>query len=465
MNALVSDQLARFRKIIGGDKFREIFTSATYATRTPHFGMYTGRTPYSGDAKPASNKELAATFRENYLVDQNADADLQRRQLNNINGLKSINKYPARFSENGLEVFIENLEKNIHRPSPYDAELITRFEIQNCPPDIVITNYSMLEYMLMRQREANIWNKTKEWLDASTDNRLLIVLDEAHMYRGSAGGEILIVNMGRSKNGFNVCKKCGGAEVAEPNRNNVYFISQPFRANHAACSHDGTVATGIFLGYEFLSDMFMLDILYDSIKLVSSGNVEDKSILRTAVTTLHETLRKAVSLELDIDYNEINGGWRPRILSGSEPHIEMFFYDNLTSGAGYSSIIGSILDKVLDRARSILTDCACSRSCKNCLDNYWNQRHHQLFDRQLGLQLLDFAQFGKLPDEYNKSTQTEFLVPLQKLISEDGSQKSVAFEIIPALRKKPENNNTMMYLNPYDLTDWLPNTFMTYKNL
>lgn len=34
-----------------------------------------------------------------------------------------------------------------------------------------------LEYMLMRQREANIWDKTKEWLDKSRDNRLLVVLD------------------------------------------------------------------------------------------------------------------------------------------------------------------------------------------------------------------------------------------------------------------------------------------------
>ena len=152
-------------------------------------------------------------------------------------------------------------------------------------------------------------------------------------------------------------------------------------------------------------------------------------------------------------------------MSSNDAHIEMFFYDNLTSGAGYSSLIGSILDKVLDRARSILTECECSRSCKNCLDNYWNQRHHQLFDRQLGLQLLDFAQFGKLPDDYEASKQSAFLAPLQKLISEDGSLKPVQFEVTPALRKKPENTRTKMYLNPYDLTDWLPNAFMTYRNL
>jgi ATP-dependent helicase YprA (DUF1998 family) len=193
MNALVSDQLARFRKTIGSEKFREIFMRGTQTIRIPHFGMYTGRTPYSGDAKPASNRELATTFRENYLIDEIADADIQKRQDNNIKDLKSINKFPARFGENGLRVFIENLENNIHQPSPYDAEFITRFEMQGYPPDILITNYSMLEYMLMRQREANIWNKTKEWLDASSNNRLLIVLDETHMYRGSAGGEIALL--------------------------------------------------------------------------------------------------------------------------------------------------------------------------------------------------------------------------------------------------------------------------------
>jgi len=277
--------------------------------------------------------------------------------------------------------------------------------------------------------------------------------------------KVLTVNMGRSKNGFNVCKKCGGADVAEPNGNGVFSFSQPYHDNHSLCRHDGNVATGIFLGYEFLTDMFMLDISYDSVRLVGSANAEERSILRAAVTTLHEALKKAVSLVLDIDYNEISGGWRPRKMSSNDPHIEMFFYDNLTSGAGYSSLIGSILDKVLDRARSILTECECTRSCKNCLDNYWNQRHHQLFDRQLGLQLLDFAQFGKLPDGYNASEQKAFFVPLQKLITEDGTPKSIEFEVIHALQKKPDNTRSKMYLNPYDLTDWLPNTFMTYRNL
>lgn len=190
MNALVSDQLARFRNIMGRDEFMKIFTQDTHATRIPHFGMYTGRTSYAGVPKPNENKKLAEAYRRRYLIDESATEAEKIQQQKRIDGLKRINKYPARYGENGMEIFIEHLEQNIHMPSSYDAELITRFEVQQCPPDILVTNYSMLEYMLMRKLESNIWDSTKEWLHESEDNRLLIVLDEAHMYRGSAGGEI-----------------------------------------------------------------------------------------------------------------------------------------------------------------------------------------------------------------------------------------------------------------------------------
>lgn len=287
-------------------------------------------------------------------------------------------------------------------------------------------------------------------------------------YANLSDRKVLTVNMGKNKNGFNVCKKCGGAEVADDKNNRNFSFSQPYHDNYPLCRHEGTVATNIFLGYEFLTDMFMLDMSYDSSKLVSNSNAEEKSILRAAITTMHEALKKAVSLVLDIDYNEISGGWRPRIKRDGDSHIEMFFYDNLTSGAGYSSLIGAILDEVLDRARIILSECECSRTCKNCLDNFWNQRNHQFFDRHLGLQLLNYAEFGQLPEDYSISEQQAFIIPLQKLIEEDDdtpNPDATIFEVIPAILKKPKNTSKKIVLNPYDLSDWLPNSFMTYRNL
>ncbi len=277
---------------------------------------------------------------------------------------------------------------------------------------------------------------------------------------------VLTVNMGKKKNGFNVCRKCGGAEVATDNSTGNYTFSQPYHDRYL-CRHDGTVEPNIYLGYEFLTDMFMLDISYDSNKLVGMRCPEERAILRAAVTTLHEAIKKAASLELGIDYNEINGGWRPKMNSDGKSHIEMFFYDNLTSGAGYSSMIGSKLDKILERARKVLKECECSRSCKNCLDNFYNQRNHALFDRYLGLQLLDYAEFNMYPDEYTSKEQEDFLMPLIRLINEDDVTSKVLpkFEVLPALYKKPNNTKDHLYFNPYDLTDWLPNAFMDYKNI
>lgn len=275
---------------------------------------------------------------------------------------------------------------------------------------------------------------------------------------------VLTVNMGKKKNGFNICTKCGGAEVAEAVSTGNYYFSQPYHDRYL-CRHEGTVATNIYLGYEFLTDMFTLDIKYDTQKMVSNADSEEKNILRSAATTLHEALKKAVSLSLDIDYNEINGGWRTRFEENGEAHIEMFFYDNLTSGAGYSSLLGKteVLDDVFKRAYQILTECTCSRACKNCLDNFYNQRNHDVFDRTLAAQLLEYALNNKYPEDYSLEEQKKYLVPIKKLIAEDNSTSNeFRFEVIPALRKRIRDEKGKMYLNPYNLSDWLPNAFIEY---
>lgn len=92
-----------------------------------------------------------------------------------------------------MENFLQALHESRHIPDDEDAEMITRFEMQQFCPDILITNYSMLEYMLLRPREAKIWKETKEWLNTDSNNKLLFVIDEAHMYRGSSGGEVALL--------------------------------------------------------------------------------------------------------------------------------------------------------------------------------------------------------------------------------------------------------------------------------
>ena len=184
MNALVSDQVSRLRRLIGDPdhRFVNIFRDTCGRnSRRPQFGMYTGRTPYAGvEPKRGEDRSLAATYSS--MV--NPETEEEKAFLQKL--IKD-GKLPAK--EN-FDEFLDKLYNSKHIPNDEDAELVTRFEMQQFCPDILITNYSMLEYMLLRPREKKIWDDTTSWLNADPSNKLLFVIDEAHMYRGSAGGEV-----------------------------------------------------------------------------------------------------------------------------------------------------------------------------------------------------------------------------------------------------------------------------------
>ena len=71
-------------------------------------------------------------------------------------------------------------------------------------PDILVTNYSMLEYMLLRPLEHVFWEDTMDWLhgeieDGEPAKKLMLVLDEAHLYQGAMGTEVsMLINRLRS---------------------------------------------------------------------------------------------------------------------------------------------------------------------------------------------------------------------------------------------------------------------------
>ena len=185
MNALVSDQISRLRRLLGDtdDKFIKAFRNTVgYAARRPQFGMYTGRTPYAGIQPESKQDSDLAKSLERILARDKDDAYFKL--------LLSNGKIPAK---KDLRAFIDNIRESVHEPYPEDAEMVTRFEMQHVCPDILITNYSMLEYMLLRPREDSIWKSTKLWLDNNPNEKLLFIIDEAHMYRGSAGGEVALL--------------------------------------------------------------------------------------------------------------------------------------------------------------------------------------------------------------------------------------------------------------------------------
>ena len=64
------------------------------------------------------------------------------------------------------------------------GELVFREEMRSTPPHILLTNYSMLEYLLIRPDDSPLFDgdRGRRWQ--------FIVLDEAHQYRGAKGMEM-----------------------------------------------------------------------------------------------------------------------------------------------------------------------------------------------------------------------------------------------------------------------------------
>ncbi|MFI0895906.1 DEAD/DEAH box helicase [Streptomyces sp. NPDC020983] len=68
--------------------------------------------------------------------------------------------------------------------APYKRVMVERAEIRRNPPDILITNYKMLDLLLQRQQDAPLWR------DADL---AYIVIDEFHTYDGAQGTDVAML--------------------------------------------------------------------------------------------------------------------------------------------------------------------------------------------------------------------------------------------------------------------------------
>ena len=207
MNALVDDQLSRLRDILDSDETREFYKQSLGGNRIT-FCRYTGSTIGRGHLyKVGPNGNLVKNNRAQ------AQADNLLAQLKNADDaikveLNKVNDRPEDESRERELKRLRDLRNFFPRTDAMSAEMLCRWEIQQHPADIMITNYSMLSAMLMRGKafakpdgdpdnmsDGDILEKTKKWLEGEPDKEnpkrvFTIVVDELHLYRGTAGTEI-----------------------------------------------------------------------------------------------------------------------------------------------------------------------------------------------------------------------------------------------------------------------------------
>ncbi len=159
-NALVEDQITRLRRAI---------QTAARADRTGpqfYFGRYTGET--LGGASVQRPRAVTG--------------DLVLSAAREIRG----------FEDDIAALTGDSEALRVQLPDPDRGELLTRWDMVETPPDILVTNFSMLNVMLMRDYENPIWEKTRTWLE-DPKNVFTLVVDELHQQRGTAGSEVALV--------------------------------------------------------------------------------------------------------------------------------------------------------------------------------------------------------------------------------------------------------------------------------
>lgn len=201
MNALVNDQLGRLRTLLGDEEVRHWFEAK--AGRPAKFGRYTGRTLYPGRRDAARDQARLQSLKYYLdLEDAARGGDIQKARL--VDTLKKKGRWPAKPDSSegaydGLRTWFgadgsrwadaAGLPRRaIERPG--DSELLTRHEMQEACPDLLVTNYSMLEYMLLRPIERSLFDETRAFYETHPDEKFIFVLDEAHLYRGANGTEV-----------------------------------------------------------------------------------------------------------------------------------------------------------------------------------------------------------------------------------------------------------------------------------
>ncbi|HHY82762.1 MAG TPA: DUF1998 domain-containing protein, partial [Clostridiales bacterium] len=231
---------------------------------------------------------------------------------------------------------------------------------------------------------------------------------------------IIVLNKGPQGKAFSVCKECGAA-VAGDEVLSVEKIGRPYRHPYVKagprCKHQSTEK--VYIGHYFLTDMVVLEFLIDPNKI----DVQSRLWLKRAAVTLSEAFALAVSRVIDIEFNDIRSGYRIRY-GEHKVWVDIYLYDSLSSGAGYSSGVRERLNEIIAEVRQLLEKCNCDEACRNCLKHYWNQRIEALLDRKSALQLLLWGEKGELAPAISTEQQWTIFQPLKKLLELDGVVES-----------------------------------------
>lgn len=274
MNALVEDQLSRLRKALDSNEAHAAMDEHLAGNRI-RFGRYTGKTPVAGhpvkaDGSPNTGKvrELKKIFNENienYEAQIKALDDLKRK-VSSFSGTDQSDDLVKLLKE------ISNREEQLTfapRMEIDACEMFHRWEMQASPPDILITNVSMLSVMLMRHKSPNIkgdrsdgdiFESTARWLQEDRENNIFqLVIDELHLHRGASGTEVgyllrlLLDRLGLEPKSKQLRIIASSASLDKHSKETYEFLGGFFGLTEAEAKNEFHIESGELV-YKFLSE-------------------------------------------------------------------------------------------------------------------------------------------------------------------------------------------------------------------
>ena len=223
MNALVEDQLTRLRKALDAPEVRNWLQHARPGNRF-YFGRYNSATPVPGhELRPPTANGA-----------QRPDRDRIERLAEELRAAER-----SALAAAARAVAIGDSDIPFFFPRLDGAEMRSRWDMQDSPPDILITNYSMLSVMLMRDADQGIFEKTKEWL-REEGSIFHLIIDELHLYRGTAGTEVaylirlLLLRLGLTPASPKLRILASSASLERDDQDSLTFLSEFFACPWAA---------------------------------------------------------------------------------------------------------------------------------------------------------------------------------------------------------------------------------------
>jgi Domain of unknown function (DUF1998) len=215
----------------------------------------------------------------------------------------------------------------------------------------------------------------------------------------SARQHLLVSNTGPKKEGYTYCTKCGRVESStDPSSKLVGPHRKPYPDDDDKQICDGISPTRhIVLGTDFITDIALFSMRVAAPLKLKPGH----SSTVVALRTVSESLAKAACDLLEIEPGELMAEFRPALtpdgMSGLE--AEIFLYDTLPGGAGFSTQLAGQGLELFQRALHLMKTCPenCDASCYRCLRSFKNKFEHSLLDRHVGAELLGYLLTGEQP--------------------------------------------------------------------